>query len=163
MFLIKVIEQCEKHKIKYALVGGYALALHGIVRATVDVDLVLNLDKQQFLKFALAMAEIHLKPRLPLLPEQIIEFRKEYIEQRNLIAWSFVNFKNPMEAVDVIISEDLKKLKVIKKDIGTHQVRVASINDLLRMKKIAGRPQDLIDIERLKQANEKNKKTTKQT
>lgn len=159
MFLIKVIEQCEKHKIPYALVGGYALALHGIVRATVDVDLVLNLDKQQFLKFSLAMAEISLKPRLPLLPEQIIEFRKEYIEQRNLIAWSFVNFKNPIEAVDVIISEDLKKLKVIKKNLGNYKVRVVSIDDLLRMKTVAGRPQDLIDIERLKQANEKNKKT----
>ncbi len=158
MFLIKIIEQCEKHKIQYALVGGYALALHGAVRATADVDLVLKLDKIQFSKFADAMNELGLSSRLPLVPEQIIEFRQEYIEKRNLIAWSFINLKNPLEIVDVIITEDLKTMKTIKIHLGKHLVRVASVEDLIRMKKTSGRPQDLVDIERLKQIYEKSKK-----
>jgi hypothetical protein len=48
MFLYEVIDAIESVKIKYALVGGYALALHGIVRATMDVDLVISLSLKDF-------------------------------------------------------------------------------------------------------------------
>jgi len=38
MFLYEVTEALDKKKLKYAVVGGYALALHGLVRATMDVN-----------------------------------------------------------------------------------------------------------------------------
>lgn len=38
MFVLDVTDALLKRKIRFALVGGYALALHGIVRATMDVD-----------------------------------------------------------------------------------------------------------------------------
>ena len=45
MFIQNVIRTLEKHRIKYALVGGYAVALHGAIRGTVDVDIVIALTK----------------------------------------------------------------------------------------------------------------------
>jgi hypothetical protein len=46
MFIIKVVESLERNKINYAVVGGYAVALHGVVRGTVDLDLIINLKKK---------------------------------------------------------------------------------------------------------------------
>lgn len=34
--------------------------------------------------------------------------RKEYIENRNLIAWSFVDYQNPSRQVDILITKDLR-------------------------------------------------------
>ncbi len=48
MLIYDIIDIFDKVKLKYAIVGGYALALHGLVRATVDVDLVLSLRMEDF-------------------------------------------------------------------------------------------------------------------
>lgn len=149
MFLLKVVKKLDQHQIPYAIAGGYALALHGIVRATMDIDLILNLKKSDFIRFQKAMSELSLQPRLPLLPEQIIEFRKEYIETRNLIAWSFVNFQDPSEIVDLLLIEDLQKLKPVRLQLGQYHINVISLSDLARMKKASGRPQDLLDLEKI--------------
>lgn len=160
MFLLKVVKKLDQHQIPYAIAGGYALALHGIVRATMDVDLILNLKKSDFVQFQKAMQELSLQSRLPLLPEQVIEFRKEYIEKRNLIAWSFVNYQDPSEVVDVLLIEDLAKLKTVSLQLGQQKIKVISLNDLIRMKKASGRPQDLVDIENI-QKELKNRKSSK--
>ena len=45
MFLIRLVRALDKHKVDYAIVGGYAVALHGAIRGTVDVDLVLGFSE----------------------------------------------------------------------------------------------------------------------
>ncbi len=42
MFLINLVKKLNKNKLPYALVGGHAVAFHGAVRGTMDVDLVLK-------------------------------------------------------------------------------------------------------------------------
>ncbi len=40
MFYLDLFKALEKHKVRYLLVGGLAMNLHGVPRATMDVDLV---------------------------------------------------------------------------------------------------------------------------
>ncbi|MGZ3745380.1 MAG: nucleotidyl transferase AbiEii/AbiGii toxin family protein, partial [Pseudobdellovibrionaceae bacterium] len=80
MLLYQIIDIFDFSKIKYALVGGYALALHGVVRATVDVDLVLNLKQNDFERAEQALGKIDLQSRLPIRAQDVIKMRKEYIE-----------------------------------------------------------------------------------
>jgi hypothetical protein len=47
-FIQRVVKSLDKHNVRYALVGGYAVALHGAIRGTVDIDLVISLEKRQF-------------------------------------------------------------------------------------------------------------------
>ena len=42
MFLTQLCQPLEQHRIRYALLGGYAVALHGAVRGTVDIDFVID-------------------------------------------------------------------------------------------------------------------------
>jgi len=156
MLLFEIVTSFEKSKLKYAVVGGYALALHGLVRATMDVDFVISLKLNDFELAEKALGDIGLQSRLPVRAQDIIKMRKEYIENRNLVAWSFVDYKNPSRQVDILITKDLKDLKVEKISVSGRKINVASLQDLLKMKTEAGRPQDLIDIKNIKEKlNEK--------
>lgn len=137
-------------QVAYALVGGYAVALHGAIRGTVDVDLVIGLEQGQFRQLQAAMVALDLQPRLPVDADEIFAFREEYIRNRNLIAWSFYNPANPLEVVDILITEDLKKMETVTMSVGRQKIVVASIADLIAMKTKASRPQDLEDIKALK-------------
>jgi hypothetical protein len=143
-------EAFKKHGVKYALAGGYAVALHGAVRGTVDVDLVLVVSEKNFRAAEKALLSLNLKPRLPVTALDVFRFRHEYIKNRNMAAWSFVNPDNPVELVDIVITHDLKDMKIKKVPAGEASLPVVSAADLIRMKKASGRPQDLEDIKALK-------------
>ncbi len=149
MFIIQVIGAFQKYHVKYALVGGYAVALHGAIRGTVDIDFIIQLDRSQFEAAEKALLSMGLQPRLPVTATEVYDFREEYIRNKNLTAWSFYHPSNPLEMVDILITEDLKAIKTVSKKIDRLVIQVASIPDLIAMKKLAGRPQDLEDIRAL--------------
>jgi predicted nucleotidyltransferase len=149
MFLQDVIRSLEKHNIKYALVGGYAVALHGAIRGTVDIDIVIALTKTSLEGAESALSEIGLQSRLPVTATDVYRFRKEYIENRNLAAWSFINPDNPIEVVDIIITEDVKNLKTVIREAFGMKIKVVAIPDLIAMKIKSGRRQDMEDIKAL--------------
>jgi hypothetical protein len=155
MFLLKVVEALAERRVKFAICGGQALALHGAVRGTLDVDLVLRLDRKNLAEAELALTQrLGLTSRIPVTAEDIFHFREEYRQKRNLKAWSFVNAARPSEVVDLVITDDLKDMKIVFKEAWGQKIPVISVEDLIRMKKAAGRPQDLADV----QALELNKK-----
>ena len=145
-FLSRVCACLDEQKIPYAIVGGYAVALHGAPRATFDIDLIVRFDENDFRKIEEAFKSIGLVSRLPVTAQEIFQFRQNYIEQRNLIAWSFVNPQNPIEIVDIIITDNLADNSAVEKTLLSGKIRVISKADLIRMKKRSGRPQDLIDV-----------------
>lgn len=150
MFLTDVTSELSRRKIKFAVVGGYALALHGIVRATMDVDLVIGLSKKNLTDAEGAMKALGLSSRIPVTAEEISKFRTEYIENRNLIAWSFVDFKDPSRQVDLLIVLGVDDIEVEKISFGGKPLPVASLKSLLKMKLAANRREDQVDIERIK-------------
>ena len=149
MFIVRVIEALQRSKVPAAIVGGYAVALHGAVRGTVDLDLVLRLRRADFIAAEAAFRALGLVPRLPVTAAQVFDFRTEYIKNRNLVAWSFYNPVNPVESLDVIITHDLARMKVKKIAGGGGVLPVLALPDLIAMKRAAGRPQDLEDISAL--------------
>ena len=150
MLLYELTDAFTSAKLKYAVVGGYALALHGLVRATMDVDFVISLTQNDFELAEKTLNKIGLQSRLPIRAQDIIKMRKEFIEERNLIAWSFVDYKNPSRQVDILITKDLAKIETEKISVGGRKITVASLRELLKMKQESARPQDLIDIQNIK-------------
>jgi hypothetical protein len=151
MFLLQLIEALDNNRIRYALVGGYAVALHGVVRGTVDMDLAIRINKGEFRKTEKALNGLGLKSLLPVTADDVFTYREEYIRNRNMKAWSFVNPDKAGEVVDILITEDASGLKTVTKTIASRKVRVAAIPELIRMKTGTGRPQDEVDIKALKE------------
>lgn len=150
-FLERVCETLGKHRVRYSIVGGFAVALHGAVRGTADVDAVIAHTAEQFERCEKALREIGLSPRLPVGAREVFEFREEYISRRNLVAWSFINPANPLEVVDIIITHDLARMKSETMRIRGKRMEVLSIRDLIAMKRASGRDQDLEDVKALEE------------
>ena len=149
MFLIKMVQAFERAQLDYVMVGGYAVNLHGAVRGTVDIDIVVRLDQKSFSKTEAVLKSLGLESQLPVGAAQIFKFREEYISNRNLIAWKFVNPKLPSECVDIIITENLSDLRRVKIEYKKILLKVISVDDLIKMKSKAGRPQDQADVKAL--------------
>ena len=135
--------------VRYAIVGGYAVALHGVVRGTIDIDLVVRWTRQTLAKAESALNSIGLESRLPISAADIYAFRDEYIENRNLIAWNFHNPDDPLEQVDIVINYDLTGKRIRRLELPSGPVHVLSVEDLITMKRASGRPQDLEDVRAL--------------
>ena len=147
--LLRISKAFEQYDVPYALVGGYAVALHGAVRGTVDIDCIIEHSEAHFVACEQALRSVGLVPRLPVTAREVFQFREEYIARRHLIAWSFQNPLNPIEVVDVIITHDLAQLRAVTLRYGVEKVRALAVGDLVKMKRAAGRPQDLEDVKML--------------
>lgn len=145
-FLSRIGAALDAAGVRYALVGGYAVALHGAVRGTVDVDVILAWDQRTLRAAEKALQGLGLVSRLPITADEVFRFRDEYLRNRNLIAWNFYNPKDLTEQLDVVISTDLKGKKVLAIETADGTIRVLSRKDLIAMKRASGRPQDLADI-----------------
>lgn len=149
MFIEHVTQALTEAHVDYAIAGGYAVALHGAVRGTLELDLVVRLDRKNFLACAAALRRLHLEPRLPATPEEVFDFRTEYLKNRGLRQWDLVNPEDPSQRVDIVLTRDLRGLSVTRIKTGKLELPVVAKEDLVAMKKESGRPQDLEDARAL--------------
>ena len=150
-FINEVCRALNENGVRYAVVGGYAVALHGAVRGTMDVDIVVNWNLGNLRLTEKALAGIGLLPRLPIGAEDVFRFRDEYIDNRNLIAWNFVDSADVSRQVNVIITYDLKGRRRQRLETQSGPVHILGLTELIDMKRDSGRPQDLADLAALEE------------
>ena len=142
---------------QYVVVGGLAVIMHGHLRATSDLDLVVGLAPENCLKALDALASIGLTPRLPVTLADFADpaKREDWVQNRNMLVFQLWDPDNPERSVDVFVREPMDFPTLLAdasvKDLDGVPIRVASIRHLIAMKRIAGRRKDLDDIEALSQ------------
>ncbi len=150
--------------VRYVVVGGVAVVLHGHARLTVDVDLVVDLDEGQALSAIDALVKMGLRPRVPVNPRDFANrsVREAWIRDRGMQVFSMFDPSNPMRVVDLFVDHPVPFEELwarsLEFELRDTTVRVASIPDLIHLKRLAGRPQDQDDIERLESILEAKKK-----
>jgi len=138
-----------------ALWGGYAVSLHGAVRGTIDVDIIINIDQKSFNKAEKILHSLGLTSKIPVEAAELYRNRHDYIQNKNLVAWSFSDVDNPGRLVDIIIVEDLKNYTTQDIVIKSQKVRVLAKPDLIRLKQKGTRQQDIEDVKALKKLLDK--------
>lgn len=143
-------------RIRFVVVGGLALVLHGLDRLTADVDLVIDLAAERVRDAVSALTVAGYRPLAPVDPLALADRaqRHEWQTTRNMQVFSFWDSTNTRPTIDVMLAstipfEELWSQAVVI-SIGGHEIRVACVEHLIRMKEAAGRPQDLADVERLR-------------
>ena len=141
--------------VRYVVVGGLAIVLHGHPRLTVDVDLVVDLDDEPARRAIDTLVAMGLRPRVPVNPRDFADrsVREGWVHDRGMQVFSMFDPSNPMRVVGLFVNhpvpfEELWARSVEFELRGT-TVRVASIPDLIQLKRLAGRSQDLADIQQL--------------
>ena len=139
---LQLISDLEKEDIRYALVGGVAMAFYDEPRFTEDIDMIVFTDDLEKLKTLITA--------------------KGYFESAK--PWTFQNIEITLHRFIKIVGEDhmiidvlVPTLDIAKKIIDNSviaeskkgQVRIASKQDIIWLKSFRNSKQDLADIERL--------------
>ena len=156
MYYFAILEGLYKSKVRYLIVGGLSVNLYGVPRITQDIDIVVAMSKENILKITSLLKGLDYIPRLPVNPDDLANHDKvkDWIENKNLKAFSFYHTYNPYKVVDIVLVHPLDFEKsfidrTVKKAKGI-DVYLASVDDIIKMKEFSGRTQDLSDIEMLK-------------
>ena len=141
--------------VRYVVVGGLATVLHGYARLTADVDLAVDLAPEEATKMIRALVAKGFRPQVPVLPEEFANpmVREIWLREKHMRAFSLVDPTNPMRVVDLLLKPEVPFEELLARSqevmLNRTKVRIASIDDLIALKRHAGRPQDLADIEQL--------------
>jgi predicted nucleotidyltransferase len=141
--------------VRYVVVGGLATVLHGYARLTADVDLAVDLAPEEATKIIQALVAKGFRPQVPVLPEEFADptVREVWFREKHMRAFSLVDPTNPMRVVDLLLKPEVPFEELLARSQGVMlnrtKIRIASIDDLIALKRHAGRPQDLADIEQL--------------
>jgi predicted nucleotidyltransferase len=151
----KLFLELASRKVSYLVAGGFAVNFHQVLRATVDLDLILHLEKSNILLFVEIMKEMGFEPRVPIKPEDFAEahIRQKWIKEKGMMVLSFIQQDNPFEVIDVFVQEpkpfsELFGRKLEVKAFGT-AIPVIGKLDLIAMKREAGRDKDIFDVKEL--------------
>jgi hypothetical protein len=152
---VPVFEALNDLQVRYVVVGGLATVLHGYARLTADIDLIVDLEPEEIRKGIDALIKHGMIPRLPVDPYDFAkpDIRRHWIEEKNMRVFSMWKPDEPLLSVDLFVEHpiefDLMWSRAAVIALGPVSVRIASIPDLIALKRLANRPQDLIDIEKL--------------
>jgi hypothetical protein len=162
MRYLDLFQALNEHQVRYLLVGGLAMNLHGVPRMTMDVDLVLALDSGNFARFLACAQAIGLTPIAPVSLVALADpvQRKDWVENKHMIAFGLRSTTASLPlTVDILIAPPIDIEAALNRaslrDVGGTPVALASIADMIQLKQHAGRAQDRSDIEHLERLRER--------
>ena len=151
----RVLEALNREKVRYLVAGGVAVVLHGYLRTTADLDLIVQLEPANVRRAVRALDSLGYRPRAPVSADDFAEkrIRDTWIREKNLQVFSFWSHENPGLEVDLFVREPFDFDAVFASTPETHvrttSARVVPRQLLIEMKRNAGRPRDLEDVEAL--------------
>jgi hypothetical protein len=133
----------NKNEVNYVLVGGYSVIYHGFPRTTGDIDIFVEVSKNNYDKLAQAFEQF----QMPLFDMT----EESFLHQAHINVYTFGRPPVCIEILKEISGFTFQEIYKNALDIVFEEIpmKVIHINDLRRNKKISGRAKDLNDLENL--------------
>lgn len=137
------IKNFNDFDVRYILVGGYSVILHGYSRTTGDMDIWVDKTSENYKKIKSAFLNFGM-PVFDMTEENFL----------NHPDWEVFTFGMPPTSIDVMIEvkgmnfDECYKNSVFFEEDGI-PIRTIHINNLINAKKVSGRSKDLDDLENL--------------
>jgi len=150
-----ILRALNEAEARYLIVGGIAVVAHGYVRYTADLDIVLNLERNNILRAMSALEAIGYRP---LIPVQAIDFadeslRRSWKEDKGMIVFQVADLRRPDTRLDIFVTEpfdfDEEFAQAKWEDVGGIAAPVLRVETLIEMKRAVARDKDLIDVDAL--------------
>jgi predicted nucleotidyltransferase len=145
-----IFEVLARHRVNFVVIGGIAVQGHGYIRGTYDVDIIAEPTTMNATRLSEALIELEAELRVP----GDLRLNDPYQLRSAPLVPTMTRF-GPLDVVHVQhvagppkSYEALRDRALVIK-LDDIEVRVAGLSDLIRMKRAAGRDQDLADIEAL--------------
>jgi hypothetical protein len=151
-----IFEELHKTPVRYLVAGGFAVNFHQVQRATVDLDLILQIESENISKFVELMNSLGFSPRVPVNAKDFANdtIRKQWMEEKGMMVFSFIHAENPLEVVDVFCEEPIpfKDLWASRLEVSAFGITIPVVGKkhLIELKERANREKDRFDVEQLK-------------
>ena len=152
MKIADLLQSLSDEQVQYVLVGGLAVQLHGYLLSTFDIDLVLAMDDENLVRFIAVATRFGLIPSIPVSIDSLRNSQQidQWYVEKGMLAFALREPQIGGSVVDILVRpevpfENLMTNATVGELFG-RQVHIASIEDLLVMKRSANRPKDKLDI-----------------
>jgi len=142
-----LLKLLKEHKVRFVIIGATAFPVHGYSRATLDIDLFIEPSednarrtRESLKSFGYDVSDVTVND---LLTKKVLI--RQYLVETDI--HPFVKG----------ISFDRVWSNRVKAKFGGVSVWFASLDDLIKMKKAAGRPKDAEDLKFLRKLKQKKK------
>ncbi len=121
--VLRVVRLLEAEQVEYALIGGYALALQGIVRLTEDVDVLVEPTEDNARRWVRALSELPDGAAKELIGDDTLhrelyairindEFTVDVMNSASGFTWNeLVQYRKRIDGVNVLSLEGLLRMK----------------------------------------------------
>lgn len=146
---VQLLQRLVEHGVDFVVIGGVAMIAHGSARPTNVLDASCSTDPTNLDLLGTALVELDAKLRgvrddVPFVPDG-----------PTLRTTTTLALDTRHGPIDLLFRppgsppyEELRA-RAVRMDLGGFGVMVASLDDLAAMKRAAGRPQDLLDLEEI--------------
>jgi hypothetical protein len=142
-----IVRALERHGIDFVVIGGIAAQLWGSPTITQDLDICYSREKSNLERLALALRELGARLRGV---KEVVPFRLDAGTLAAGDGFTFTTDQGDLDCLGTPIGTngyaDLKQAAELV-DLGGMKVLVTSLDDLIRMKRAAGRAKDRIELE----------------
>ena len=135
------LKLCNRKRVKYLLIGGYAVGYHGYVRATADLDVWIEISDKNAAKMVAVLTAFGFG--VAALSAEIFAAKGRIVRMGNPpLRLEILNDISGVRFAECYRRRTLARIDGL-------QVNVIGRNDLIRNKKASGRQKDLDDLEHL--------------
>jgi hypothetical protein len=158
-----ILDALNRARVRYLVVGGVAVVLHGYLRTTADLDLIIQLERDNVLRAIRALQDYQYCPRAPVSAEDFAEqaIREQWIRDKGLAVFTLWSPAHPTLEIDLFVSEpfdfDMVYARALRVPLEKTEATVIALEDLIALKRSVARPRDLEDVAALESLTNKVK------
>ena len=147
--LTELTRRLIEAQVEFVLVGGFAAIAHGVVRATLDVDICCRFSEDNLMRIQRAVADLHPvhRPRtdlpLELTPAQCASLKNLYLK-------TDLGILDCLGEIKAVGNYDEVSKHVIELELPIGKCRVIDLDTLIVAKEAMGRDHDRITVKDLK-------------
>jgi len=156
-----IVRALNEAEVRYLIVGGLAVVAHGYVRFTADIDLVLDPEAAATRRAVAALGALGYRPRAPVAFEDFAnpEMRSRWARDKGLTVFSAFSPDHTATELDLFVEApfDFERAygNAVRFEVAPgREATFVGMSDLIEMKRRAGRPQDLQDVDALESLSE---------
>lgn len=137
----ELLELFNKNKVKYCIIGAYAVAFYAEPRYTKDMDILIEPDMENARKIIKSLNEFGF--------QGLALKEKYFIQKGKVIQLGYEPVRiDLITSIEGCNSEDVWKNMAVGA-YGKHKTFFIGLNELIKNKKKSGRKQDSVDISKL--------------
>jgi predicted nucleotidyltransferase len=153
-----LLQELVAEKVDFLIIGGVAVGYHGHVRATKDVDVVPAPDSANLKRLARVLVQLdaEVEGADDFDPSELPDPLDPAVlgEGGNWVLSTRLGRLDIMQWIGDEALWDRLSPAAIEDEIGGLRIKMVSYDDLVALKKLASRPEDLADLQRLDEARE---------